>query len=519
MLKPLLRCPVAAGAFIAASLPLAVCAQSVPSGSRPPVISDAPFAPVASAAPAPSADPAASGAPEALATPLPGTVTAQVQPLTVASPAASSAPELRRALPLPFDPIFPSSGEFPGPTIGVPTAAGLRAYGWIDPGMEWSSSAYSNYPLTYDDVPNSPQLDQFVLRFERQPDTVQTDHFDWGFRLSSLYGADYRWTTMQGVLSNQLLLRNQTNGYDPVEAYGILYFPKWGQGTYIEVGRYISPPDIEAQLAPQNFLYTHSLMFDFDCYTQTGVLFTTKLSNYWTLEYGVHAGDDIAAWNGSAHIPTFLLIARWVSHSNRDSLLFGIDSHSFDGANFKTYTYGTYYSQIAKKVLPLTWGHDDLQQQNVTWTHVFNPHFQNEFEAYYIYENNAYVGGTFNNYNVATGGPLYLGAGGGPGAFIPGRSGAVGLVDYLAYQFSPKDFITFRPDYINDPQGERSGFATAYGSLTVGITHRFAPNFEIRPEYRLEKAFRAGVTPWDNGTKGYQRTFGMDAIINFGNDN
>jgi hypothetical protein len=441
-------------------------------------------------------------------------------PLNVASPAASSAPpELRRALPQPFDPIFPSGGEFPGPTIGVPTAAGLRAYGWVDGGAEMSTSKYSNYPLTYNDVPNDPQLDQFILRFERQPDTVQTDHFDWGFRLSNLYGVDYRWTTMQGVLSNQLLLRNQTNGYDPVEAYGILYFPKLGEGTSVEVGRYISPPDIEAQLAPQNFLYTHSLMFDFDCYTQMGALFATKLSNYWTVEYGVHFGDDVAAWDGSAHFPTFLLIGRWVSHSNRDSILFGIDSHSFDGGNFKTYTNGTYYSQIAHKVEPLTWGHDDLQQQNVTWTHVFNPQLQNEFEAYYIYDNNAYVGGTFNNYNVATGGPLYLGAGGGPGTFLPGLSGAVGIVDYISYKVSPNDFVTFRPDYINDPRGERSGFATSYGSLTWGLTHHFSSAVEVRPEFRLEKAFRAGVTPWDNGTKAYQTTFGIDAIINYGNDN
>jgi hypothetical protein len=440
-------------------------------------------------------------------------------PLTLPSPAASAAPQLRRALPQPFDPLFPSGGEFNGPTIGVPTAAGIRAYGWIDAGVEISTSHSSNYPLTYNDVPNQPQLDQAILRFERQPDTVQTDHFDWGFRLSNLYGVDYRWTTMQGVFSNQLLLRNQTNGYDPVEAYGILYFPRWGEGTTVEIGRYISPPDIEAQLAPQNFLYTHSLMFDFDCYTQMGFLFATKLSNYWTLEYGVHAGDDVAAWDGSAHIPTFLLIGRWVSHSNRDSILFGVDSHSFDGANFKPYEYGTYYSQITHQVEPLVWGHDDLQQQNVTWTHVFNPEFQNQVEGYYIYEHNAYVGGTINNYNVAGGGPLYLGAGGGPGAFLPGLSEAVGAVDYLAYKFSPSDFAVFRTDYLNDPRGERSGFATSYGSLTLGVTHYITPKLMMRPEFRIEKAFRPGVTPWDNGTKGYQTTFGMDAIGFFGNDN
>jgi hypothetical protein len=447
-------------------------------------------------------------------------VTKSQQPVVVpvASPAPASTPA-RRALPQPFDSLFPSGGEFLGPTIGVQTAAGVRAYGWIDPGLEISTSQQSNYPLTYNDVPNEPQLDQFVLRFERQPDTVQTDHFDWGFRFSNLYGVDYRWTTMQGVLSTQLLSRNQTNGYDPVEAYGILYWPRWGEGTTLEVGRYISPPDIEAQLAPENFLYTHSLMFDFDAYTQMGLLFATKMSNYWTLEYGVHCGNDTACWNGSFHFPTFLLIGRWVSHSNRDSLLFGVDSHSFDGSNFKTYEYGTYYSQITHMVEPLIWGHDDLQQQNVSWTHVFNPELQNEFETYYIYEHNAYVGGTINNYNVATGGPLYLGAGGGPGAFLPGLSEALGIVNYFSWKFSPNDFAVFRQDYLNDPRGERSGFATSYGSLTWGVTHYFNSKLLTRPEFRIEKAFKPGVTPWDNGTKAYQTTFGIDAIGFFGNDN
>jgi hypothetical protein len=445
-------------------------------------------------------------------------------PGALASPmaAATATPEARRALPAPLDPLFTGGGgaEFDGPTIGVPTDPGVRVYGWIDPGYEGSTSKYSNYPLTYDDVPNRIELDQAVLRIERQPDTVQTDHFDWGFRLTGLYGVDYRWTTQQGVLSDQLLVRNQTNGFDPVEAYGILYFPRWAQGTYVEVGRFISPPDIEAQLAPNNFLYTHSLMFDFDCYTQTGVLFQTKLSNYWTLEYGISAGEDIAPWDGSAHFPTGLLLARYVSHSNRNSVLFGINSLSLgsrNGQNFTTYDKGYFVNPVTGIAQPVVFGHDNLQQQNVTWTHVFNPGFQNQFEAYYLYEYNAYVGGTINNYNVATGGPVYLGAGGGPGAFLPGLSTATGFVDYLEYKFSPKDFVSFRTDYINDPRGERSGFATAYGSLTLGVTHRFSNVVMVRPEIRTEKAFRAGVTPYDNGTKSYQSTFGMDAIINFGN--
>src|SRR5581483_8235424 len=214
------------------------------------------------------------------------------------------------------------------------------------------------------------------------------------------------------------------------------------------------------------------------------------------------AGEDIAPWDGSAHIPTGMLLARWISHSNRDSVLFGINSLSLgsrNGQNFTTYQNGTYVNASTGLVQPLIWGHDNLQQNNVTWTHVFNSGFQNQLEWYYLYEYNAYVGGTINNYNVATGGPPYLGAGGGPGAFLPGLSSELGAVDYLEYKFSPKDFLSFRTDWMNDPRGERSGFATSYGSLPLGATHRLSNVFMIRPEFRIEKAFRPGVTPYDNG--------------------
>lgn len=37
-----------------------------------------------------------------------------------------------------------------------------------------------------------------MLRIEREADTVQTDHVDWGFRFSNLYGSNYRYMTSGG---------------------------------------------------------------------------------------------------------------------------------------------------------------------------------------------------------------------------------------------------------------------------------------------------------------------------------
>lgn len=448
-----------------------------------------------------SASPSESSAPTALPTSTPASF------VPAASPSKAPVP---RVLPPPLDPIFPSA-DFPGPTVGEANdttvyslqkhlfpksdGTGIRVYGWFDPGVLLSTSKHSTYPMTYNTDPNMVNLDQLILRFERQPDTTQTKHADWGFRLSNLYGVDYRWTTAQGYFSNQLLGTNQLYGYDPVEAYGILYSPRLGQGTSWQIGRYISPPDIEAQLAPNNFLYTHSIFFDFDAYTQTGILAQTKMSNYWTLLYGVNAGSDMAPWAKSSRIPTAQLLARWVSHANKDSVLFGVNSINA-GGKFTSYT-------LPNGTLA---GHDDLQQENITWTHVFNPKFQNQFETYYLYSYNAYQGGTINN------GPVKFGGGGGAGAFLPGLSVATGAVDYLERKISTKAFLSFRTDYMNDQSGWRSGFPTSYGSLTLGTTYRPSALQSIRPEIRYEQAFANGVTPYDNGTKKTQTSFEMDFI-------
>ena len=179
----------------------------------------------------------------------------------------------RRALPAPLDPLFPGSDYLGStPLIGVPDsdpeyplekalwsafpalkAQRIKMYGWVNAVFDFSTSNKSNIPESYAIVPNKLELDQAVVRIERLPDTVQRDHMDWGFRVTPMYGIDYRWTTAQGWFSGQLLNHNRPYGFDLVEAYGLVYVPNVAQGMVIKFGRYISPPDIEAQLAPDNY--------------------------------------------------------------------------------------------------------------------------------------------------------------------------------------------------------------------------------------------------------------------------
>ena len=411
----------------------------------------------------------------------------------------------RRAKPAPYDAIFPSA-EYLGPTIGVPNTdpiypltellwkdipklkeKDIRVYGWVNPSFNASSSKNSNVPLSYTIVPNHLELEQLILRLERMPDTVQTSHIDWGFRLSNLYGIDYRYTTSQGFFSNQLLANNDLYGYDSVEAYWQLYVPSVAQGMVVTIGRYISPPDIEAQLAPQNFLVTHSLMFTFDAFTQTGVNAAIKLNDTWTVQLGLNSGNDVAPWTDGASTPTLLALARWVSSDNNGSLWGGMNS--FNAGKFKG-------------------NHTNLQQFNLTWSHRFTERFYTETEAYYIYQLDAAKGGTCNF------GPIKsFGGGGGCGAILSGNSHSIGAVNYVEYKIQDKSFMSFRTDYLDDPRGQLSGFSTSYMSWTLGLTHFFTDLVSVRPEVRYETAFNA--TPYDNGTKKSQTLFVIDAIVRF----
>ncbi|MBC9934960.1 outer membrane beta-barrel protein [Chitinophaga qingshengii] len=411
-----------------------------------------------------------------------------------------------RSLPSPLaSPPFPS-GEWVGnPLIGIPADAPdypltkllglarnksrIKVYGWASVGANFSTSKNSNAPTSYNLVPNRVVLDQLILRVERQPNTVQTDHADWGFVVDNIFGTDYRYTLAKGIFSDQLLKRNQLYGYDPTQVYAMLYLPKVAEGLLIKAGRFISPADIEAQWAPDNYLYSHSLMFTVDPYTFTGVHAALRLNAHWQLFAGVHGGNDMAPWSNSSSV-NGLLMARWVSGNNNNSLYGGINSLG----------QGRYKNE-----------HDNLQMVVATWGHRFSPKVHMNTEVYYIWQHDAAVGGT------AIDGPpkeWYMNTG--LGATIPGIASAVGAVNYFLIQLSSqKDYLCVRNDLLNDPQGNRTGFPTLYTSHTIGWVHHFNPLLRIRPEVRYERAWRNDATPYDNGLRRDQFTAAMDLIVRF----
>ncbi len=410
---------------------------------------------------------------------------------------------------------------------------GIQVYGWIDPGFNVSSNTVrpgGNAPINYAYTPNTIQLDQAVIYAERTPDTVQTDHVDWGFRLSAIYGENYRYTqSYSPFTAYQINKNNNVYGYDFPMVYAEVYIPQVAEGLMIRAGRYIAIPDIEAQLAPNNYMYTHSFTYGYDNYTNEGVQASLFVTKNLMLQLGVNDGTEAYVFHAGQQIrnldPNPLYPGQTFAKDPgaTPSLSACVRFTWNDGKD-------TIYP-CANGINGGQWGYNNLQWYGSTYYHKFNDQWHVSFEAYDMFEhrvpnaNNptaeaAYLnGGTpFSPQFVPFNGPTPVNCHGSTG--IRCTVHAVGAVAYLNYSPGPLDNISFRPEYYYDPEGWRTGVRTEYINMSLGWQHWLSPQIEFRPEvgyYRSlsANAFNgnsaAGIAP----TKNYTVLGAMDVIIHF----
>lgn len=401
-----------------------------------------------------------------------------------------------------------------GPYGKLLKASRIQIFGWLNPGANASTSnnqyrigkgnsphgasdsltgAGGNNPVAYDVYPNTVQLDQFTLYIQRSPDEIQTDHFDWGFRITNLYGSDYKYTFSHDILSNQYIRSHNQYGYDPVMAYVDLYFPHVAEGMNIRMGRYISLPDIEAQLAPDNLTASHSDVYAVDPYTQTGIVDTIRWTKNWTTQVEFSGGNDVAPWDTRFVQPTPAVCVQWLSDSGRDDI--------YPCAN--TINNGKY-------------SYNNLQHMVLTWYHAFNPdgfmkNWHTDTETYYMWERRVP--------NLDNPRASYLLIHNANGAFCADNSSLTctapeyGIVNYLEYRFRPNAYLTIRNEYYNDFAGQRTGYATQYSEHFVGICWWLGDVVTIRPGLRFDYAYNKLV--YDNGRRYGQFTAETDMIFHY----
>jgi Putative beta-barrel porin-2, OmpL-like. bbp2 len=412
----------------------------------------------------------------------------------------------------------------------------IQVYGWLDPGANLSTSTVrgGNAPAAYAYNPNTVELDQAVIYIERLPDTVQKDHVDWGFRFAPIYGENYRYTTAYGLFSNQFLKENLNNGFDIPMAYGEVFIPQVMDGLMIRFGRYISIPDIEAQLAPNNYMYSHSLTYVYDNYTNTGVGLTLAASKNWIFQFGVSTGTEALPWHVGVKIPNL----------DPNALYPGATLLKDPGAT-PTVTGGVRWTSndgnddiniVANGINGGQWGYNNLQWYGLTYYHKFNDQWHLAFETYNEHQNsvpNALnplvtnpaktgffdLGGTpfspqylpFNAPNLAVCSSA---------ALLSCRASFQTFLLYLNDKLTPLDNLTWRAEFVDDFQGQRTGTKTRYAEAGFGWQHWFSPQIEIRPEiayYRSLDAFafngntNLGIAP----NKNFALIGSADMIIHF----
>jgi hypothetical protein len=402
--------------------------------------------------------------------------------------------------------------------IGKPLEdAHVQIYGWIDAGGNTSSANHGfggNAPVADSFTQDTVQLDQAVVYIERVPDTVQKTRVDWGFRFAPLYGENYRYTTALGFFSNQLVNQNRFNGFDMPMAYGEVFVPFVADGLLFRFGRYITLPDIEAQLGPNDYLYTRSITYSVDNYSTTGVNGSLKLNRNWLLQVGIGGGTETLPWNArSISIPGY--------HGPRDpgaqASLSGCVQYQTDSGRDAVYL-------CVDDLNDAMWGYNNMNWYGGTYYHKFNEQVHVAVEGYYMYErdvwNKAYNGpGYVNNPINPYFGTAWYGMVNPPRLAICGTelptctANEFGLLAFWNYRIGTFDNLTLRTEFYDDMKGQRTGYATRYIDIAAGWQHWMGPQVELRPEIGYYRS--PDVAAFDNGTARRLWFFGGDIVWHF----
>ncbi len=370
----------------------------------------------------------------------------------------------------------------------------------------------------FTDRPNTPLLNQILIGAEKKLDPKATG-FDWGFKLSAMYGSDARYIHAFG-LTEQFLPKSQRNQIDLVEASGSVHFSGLGEGGLdVKAGMFVTPLGYELIDPSTNAFYSHSYIFNYGLpFKHTGFLVTEHLTSLVDLYVGLDTGTNT----------TF--------GAN------GEDNSSLGGI------VGFGLNMMDGNLTFIALSHIGPEQS----TRVLAPLGVNAGK-YMRYFNDANITWKVNDKLTVAGEVDYardefgLGSVSASGKIGPAPANAFGVAGYATYAVSDTISVSVRAEVFRDDNGffvaafpgnydnvnAQKGIANTaipakqatYGALTLGFTYKpvvpaAITGLLIRPELRYDQSLGGNKVFNYNQIKGTYRdsgalTVGTDVVLTF----
>jgi hypothetical protein len=292
-------------------------------------------------------------------------------------------------------------------------------------------------------------------------------------------------------------------------------------------------------------MYTHSITYTLDNYTNEGIQTSLAITKQFILQVGISDGTEAAIWHAGQNLTN--LFPNTAANRAYAASVLGVPLASVPNANplYPGATYpkdpgihptGTLCARYqtmsghddlnvcANGINSGKWGYNNLQWYGLTYYHTFNSHWHVSYEIYEEHQdnvpnlNNALVSQVIIPQGGTPFSPQYIPYNAPAGAQCKShavyqcKASSLGTVAYWNYSPDPLNNISFRTEYYDDMQGQRTGTKAVYYELGLGWQHWLSPQIELRPEYTF---YWASHPAFDLGTKKTQGVFSGDIIAHF----
>ena len=386
--------------------------------------------------------------------------------------------------------------------------------GWLDQSYTTTAddSFGHNGVLKFNDLADEYMLNQLYLSMGRSV-TTSGCNFDFGGRIDMMYGTDYLFASANGLeartnyngtyQTDPAVNNNRWNSnkgsriYDPwtgdsrKSRYGLalpqfyteLNLP-FGCGLNVKAGHFYSPMGYESVMAPQNFFYSHSYSMMYgDAMTYTGVLFNQKMSNRFSLLFGVTRGWDM-----------------FEDPNGKLSYLGGFQWQSCDKRTNVSFVMGTGNESLRTNYIT---GEATSQEGAIRTHYSLVVSRQMTDRLKYVFQHNY-------GHDKADYVPFF-GAGSYNGEWYS-------LNNYFFYQLTQTTEFGLRVEWFRDRNNTRiaDSFGLAdgddYSELTLGLNWKPCCWLNVRPEARWDWC---GLPLFDEGTSKNMFTAGLSTTIMF----